>query len=316
MKSIPRRNLASKSLLMGSLLALVSVLMASPAIAAGSGQVGPSVTARTSAEIQWQEATGVQEYRDVSGALLLTRSVTVRLADTGAYWVHTQSLGDGGAAETVEYDGNNTQRVLVRDPGGNLAAYVVDGSNSHFAVTRPSSGAPSLSSITRSSSASGPHGSVDFRLNSEIVAVTGPPAKLKLDLPAGVTVQASSGLSGQPGAQARSAGSSRATYFNYFTGEVCAYAYHYRNSTTDFSTAHTRRGPGCRYVQVSVWAQYVMFNFCLFWQGVGNLDRVYSTWSGYFSVDPDKYACSLHAAWGEDWTLHVGWRPLAPPVRG
>lgn len=315
MKLISRRSLAFKSVLVGVLLALVSVSMASPAVAAGSGQVGPSVMTRTSAQIQWQEATGVQEYRDVSGALLLRRSVTVRLVDSGAYWVHTQSLDDSGAAETVEYDGNGTQRVLIRDPGGNLAAYVVNGS-SHFAVTQPSSGASSLSSITRSSSASGAHGSVEFRLNSQIAAVTGPPAKLKLDLPAGVTVQASTALSGELGAQARSAGSSSATYFNYFTGEVCAYAYHYRNSTTDFSTAHTRRGPGCRYVQVSVWAQYVMFNFCLFWQGVGNLDRVYSTWSGYFSVDPDKYACSLHAAWGEDWTLHVGWRPLAPPVRG
>ena len=321
MNPAPERGIPSKPILASCLLALVLVLAALPVTAAATGKVRPSATPGGSAQVQWQEATGIQEYRDSGGDLLLRRSVTVRLANTGAYWVHTESLDESGASETVAYDGAGAQEVLIKDPGGNLSAYSVDGSGPHFAITKPPTGTSSFSSITDSSSASGERGSVSFGLTSEISAVTGSPAKLQLGLPAGVTLRASSELNGaaandQSRSQTRSAGSSRATYFNYFTNEICAYGYHYRNSTTNFSTAHTRRGPGCSYVQVSVWAQYVFFNFCLLWQGTGNRDIVYSTWSGYFEVDPDKYACSLHAAWGDDWTLHVGWRPLAPPVRG
>ena len=321
MNPAPERSIHSKSLFASCLLALVLVLAALPVAAATTGNVSPSATPGGSAQVQWQEATGMQEYRDSEGNLLLRRRVSVRLASNGAYWVHTESLDETGASETVTYDGAGTQEILIAEPGGNLSAYSVNGKGPHFAITRPPAGTSNLSSITDGSSRSGERGSVRYSLTSEISAVTGSPAELELDLPAGVTLRASSELNrgsvdSQSRSQTQSAGGNHATYFNWFTNEICAYGYHYRNSTTNFSTAYTRRGPGCSYVQVSVWAQYAFFNFCLFWQGTGNKDIVYSTWSGYFEVDPDKYACSLHAAWGEDMTLHVGWRPLAPPVRG
>ena len=364
-KSLHRGHLGRWAPAFAALLAITSIVVTSPTTAGAELAGSTDVTQEESkpespnASIEWNEARAVQVYRDAAGIVLLEREVIVRVRDSGAYWIHTESLDGSGAAETVAYDGQGTQRVLITEPGGNVSAYIYQ-SDRHFAVARSSAGTRSISTEAE---IQGTHQSATYHLVSNISRVSGPASSLKVEAPSGVVFQRESDDQSQAEspnrkgtslgrafhgpnigsnlsvsyvtgysvsnardnseirnfanyASANAGGNSATHYDTGYTG-VCAYVYNYRNSSTGFFTAYTRRGPACRYVQVSAWSEYVWENYCYDWRGAGSRDRVYSTWSGYFFAQhPNRYACSLHAAWDEDWWMHVRWDYLTAAVRG
>ena len=364
-RSLHRGQIRRWASVLLAILAVSSTVVTFPTVAgaelAESKDVGREAPQPKSPDspIEWNEASAIQEYRDATGTVVLERKVLIRVHDSGAYWVHTESLDGSGAAETIAYDGHGTQRVLITEPGGNISAYIYQ-SDRHFAVAKS---AANTRSITTDAAIDGTHQSATYRLVSDIVRVSGPASSLMVEAPLGVVFHRDSDEQGQPdssggrgGFQRRgmngfntgsgssphyrmsytginvrvsssphyvasysgaSAGGNSATHYDTGYTGICAYVYNYRDSSTGFFTANTRRGPACRYVQVSAWSEYVWENYCYDWRGAGSRDRVYSTWSGYFFAQhPNRYACSLHAAWDEDWWMHVRWDYLTAAVRG
>ncbi|MBC8363647.1 MAG: hypothetical protein H8E59_01430 [Actinobacteria bacterium] len=88
---------------------------------------------------------------------------------------------------------------------------------------------------------------------------------------------------------------------------------------SDFFYAYTLRRPACRWVQVSLW-NWALGSPCGgAFVGVGPLSTYFSSASTYSDTINGysyEYMCSNHAAWDEDWVLHVPWVSLRAGVPG
>ena len=106
-------------------------------------------------------------------------------------------------------------------------------------------------------------------------------------------------------------------------GQPCLRAYNNRNSETDFFTGSSHIRGICAIVAVSIWSDYAGDNAGMGtprcgWAWVAHAGALptYVSWSGYFEVDADDYACSAHAGWDNDITMHVVYRGHGAAIMG
>ena len=245
----------------------------------------------------------------------------------GRYRAKTSSLDGSDTAEEVAYDGHGHQLILFTDPAGHQTALVIENST-HFAVTGLTNGTNEKLGDTMIVEASihSASGSVTYEAGT-IELGSGNVSKLDIDLPDGIDIRGiedfMSGSDDSHSVPIAYASGSNSTIMSTFLGQPCLRAYNSRNSETDFFTGSSHIRGICTIVAVSIWSNYAGDNAGMGtprcgWAWVDHAGPLptYVSWSGYFEVDADDYACSAHAGWDNDITMHVAYRGLRGAVMG
>ena len=270
-------------------------------------------------DVNWHHTVGIQDITYAAGESL-RRQVEVWVTPDGRYRAKTTSLDGSETAEEVAYDGHGHQLIVFTDPFGRQKALVIENST-HFAVTGFTNGTNRKLGDTMIVEASmqGAGGSVTYEAGP-IELGSGNVSTLNVVLPDGIDVHSmedfmSSSQDSQSVTVAYLTGSSSAIMYN-IVGEPCLAAYNRRNSETDFFTGSSHIRGICTLVAVSIWSNSANAHSCG-WAWIAHAYLpTYVSWSGYFEVDADDYACSAHAGWDDDLTMHVGYNGLRAAVTG
>ncbi len=148
-----------------------------------------SLVAAKSAVTSINVAEGTQKITYESGRVLERHVQVWKAKGDDRYRVRVTSLDDTGASEEVAYDGAGHQLVLVTGPGGDVEAFVVEGSE-HFAVTGMNGAEEERSGgIVTSSVFLGLTGEVVYEVEGPVVQTEVDSDRLEIAIPEGVVVR-------------------------------------------------------------------------------------------------------------------------------